>query len=521
MSSSTPSLAARILEEVYALYVDPSRVSSALGPVGLVEMSRRAGGGPNAPPPLLPPRRRATVMIIGNHSAGKSTFVNHYVGEPVMSTGVAIETRGFTVVRSGVGKADVLGEAALEGNPHLREIADRLGADREGFVKHLRLAVRPSTAHHFGEVDLIDTPGLVDGGVEYPFDPHATILALSRLCDLILVFFDPIGQALCTRTMNVVGALNRSPADGGCPEKLRYFLSKADTVDSHEDLAKVLVQVATGLGHRLADRHGMNVPLLFIPKAGQGGQGGAGRGGKGGPSPSPSSSSSSSSGGGGGSGAVPAESNSLPRLHEDIAGVVDQKVQRNLTDAGRDCTSLLAQIDAVLADEARKAQKASRWSCYVLLLLPFFPLLAAFSFLDLLLLSPVGASLPLAARTAPWFVAGTEAVTPLVEAVVSACELLGLATLTQRLAAVAGAVVLLSAVVQLLKCRVRGLGRRGRADLGQLRAFEGKVEAIRKRVSDRQAELVASAQAPEFAPEGTKGEGEGEGEGDSGTEGEE
>jgi GTPase SAR1 family protein len=40
-------------------------------------------------------------MIVGNHSAGKSSFVNWYIGEEVQRTGVAIETRGFTLITSG------------------------------------------------------------------------------------------------------------------------------------------------------------------------------------------------------------------------------------------------------------------------------------------------------------------------------------------------------------------------------------------------------------------------------------
>ncbi len=32
------------------------------------------------------------VMIIGNHSAGKSSFVNWYVGEDIQPTGMAVHT---------------------------------------------------------------------------------------------------------------------------------------------------------------------------------------------------------------------------------------------------------------------------------------------------------------------------------------------------------------------------------------------------------------------------------------------
>lgn len=41
------------------------------------------------------------------------------------------------------------------------------------------------------------------------------------LADLIFVFFDPIGQALCKRTLNVVEELSKRHAD-----RMRFYLSK-------------------------------------------------------------------------------------------------------------------------------------------------------------------------------------------------------------------------------------------------------------------------------------------------------
>lgn len=50
------------------------------------------------------------------------------------------------------------------------------------------------------------------------------------LCDLILVFFDPMGQALCKRTLNIVECLNEKHG-----EKLRFYLSKADEAGGESD----------------------------------------------------------------------------------------------------------------------------------------------------------------------------------------------------------------------------------------------------------------------------------------------
>ncbi len=51
-----------------------------------------------------------------------------------------------------------------------------------------------------------------------------------ELCDLILVFFDPMGQALCKRTLNIVEKLNEKQGD-----RLRFYLSKADEAGGEAD----------------------------------------------------------------------------------------------------------------------------------------------------------------------------------------------------------------------------------------------------------------------------------------------
>lgn len=50
------------------------------------------------------------------------------------------------------------------------------------------------------------------------------------LADLIFVFFDPIGQALCKRTLNLVEKLNEKHAD--C---MRFYLTKADEAGYESD----------------------------------------------------------------------------------------------------------------------------------------------------------------------------------------------------------------------------------------------------------------------------------------------
>lgn len=114
-----------------------------------------------------------------------------------------METQGFTIVRASMSKskkhgdvAEFNGETALmqsEALQHLtKEINDK---DRRDFVEHLQLRIvqpGPTANPDFVHIDLIDTPGLVDGGLNYPFDVNDAICKMAvHIADLVLIFLDP------------------------------------------------------------------------------------------------------------------------------------------------------------------------------------------------------------------------------------------------------------------------------------------------------------------------------------------
>ena len=63
------------------------------------------------------------VILPGNHSAGKSSFINWYIEEHVQRTGVAIETQGFSFVTSGKKRESLTGNATLHLYPHFKPLA--------------------------------------------------------------------------------------------------------------------------------------------------------------------------------------------------------------------------------------------------------------------------------------------------------------------------------------------------------------------------------------------------------------
>jgi hypothetical protein len=193
------------MKQVHALYADADE--------GLVALARSVGIAR-----IHPPRRKVNVLVIGNHSAGKSSFINWYIDDHVQRTGVAIETQGFTVVTSGSRKtlAPIKGDSTIMLYPYLEPLKTKFG---KPLIENLETCVSVSTSRSFPLVDFIDSPGLVDGDIMYPFDVNDAILGFADHADLVFVFMDPMGQALCSRTMSVVKLLNAKHFD-----KLKYVL---------------------------------------------------------------------------------------------------------------------------------------------------------------------------------------------------------------------------------------------------------------------------------------------------------
>ena len=238
----TMSVNERILRDIHNLYTDSKD--------GLVAIAKDLNIE------LIAPRKKINVTLIGNHSAGKSSFINWYIEETVQRTGVAIETQGFTMVTSGKKRESLLGNATLHLYPQLKTIGDIHHS-----IEYVSTEITTSKQKQFSLITFIDTPGLVDGDMKYPFDVNRAILSFGAISDLIFVFFDPIGQALCKRTLNLVEKLNEDHGN-----KIHFFLSKADEAGSDTDRQKVMMQIVQEICKRPGlNKAGFEMLTIFVP----------------------------------------------------------------------------------------------------------------------------------------------------------------------------------------------------------------------------------------------------------------
>ncbi|XP_054152990.1 uncharacterized protein LOC128951749 [Oppia nitens] len=288
----------RILQELHSLYANKDS--------GLISIGQRLGLH------LLAPRRKIIVLLIGNHSAGKSSFINWYIKDNVQKTGVAIETQGFTFVTSGKRRESLTGKATIHLYPHFKTL-EKI----PGVIQYLSTEISASAANKFNLVTFIDTPGLVDGDVHYPYDVDKAIAWLGDLADLIFVFFDPIGQALCKRTLNLVEKLNARHTD-----RMRFYLSKADEAGHESDRQKVLMQIVQELCKRPGlNKAGFEMPTIYVPVDGK-----------------PDSKCV----------------NQIQEVCQDIEKTINYTIQNTLNTLEKDCEQLVQLIDSKLDDDNRR-----------------------------------------------------------------------------------------------------------------------------------------------------------------------
>jgi len=181
------------------------------------------------------------ISVLGTFSAGKSTFINHFLGSKLQRTGNQAVDDRFTVICYSRESTDhALPGVALDSDPRfpLYQISKdiELVSEGEGERIDTYLQLKASPSERLRGRILIDSPG---------FDADAQRTATLRitdhiigLSDLVLVFFDarhPEPGAMRDTLKHLVADTIKRPAAG----KFLYILNQLDTTareDNPEDV---------------------------------------------------------------------------------------------------------------------------------------------------------------------------------------------------------------------------------------------------------------------------------------------
>lgn len=192
------------------------------------------------------------ISILGTFSAGKSTFINHYLGKKLQRSGNQAVDDKFTVICfSNEETHHALPGVALDSDPRFPfyKISGEIDkvAHGEGSRIDAYLQLKTCSSTHLKGKILIDSPG---------FDADAQRTSTLRitdhiidLSDLVLVFFDarhPEPGAMRDTLDHLVSSTIKRPDSG----KFLYILNQLDTTAQEDNPEEVVAAWQRAMGER-------------------------------------------------------------------------------------------------------------------------------------------------------------------------------------------------------------------------------------------------------------------------------
>jgi GTPase SAR1 family protein len=214
---------------------------------------------------LTPLMWKPLVLVIGNYSSGKSTFINELLDMPVQRTGQAPTDDCFTILtcpeeeenEEEIPGGTVVNDERLPFTP-LMPFGERL-------FSHLRLKkVKSPILENFA---IIDTPGMLDSVTERDrgYDYLGVVGELARLADLIILMFDPHKAGTIMETYQAI----RSTLPGATGEdRVLYVLNRIDECDNVPDLVRSYGTLCWNLSQMTGRKDIPRLYLTFAAKEG-------------------------------------------------------------------------------------------------------------------------------------------------------------------------------------------------------------------------------------------------------------
>ncbi|RYH14845.1 hypothetical protein EON65_32835, partial [archaeon] len=209
------------------------------------------------------------VLLLGNHSSGKSSFINFILKRKVQSTGVAPTDDNFTIIGPGEEDLDRDGPA-LVGDPDLG--FSELRTFGSTLINHTQLKVRSKTA--VKGFMIVDSPGMIDSPAASFADLSANIQVdrgydFENVCkwyaekaDVILLFFDPDKPGTTGETLSIL-----TNALVGYDHKLYIILNKVDQFNKIHDFARAYGSLCWNLSKVIPRKDLPRIHTMCVPIA--------------------------------------------------------------------------------------------------------------------------------------------------------------------------------------------------------------------------------------------------------------
>lgn len=193
------------------------------------------------------------VLFLGNHSSGKSSFINFLLETDIQKTGLAPTDDGFTIITFG-DKPDEFDGQTVVTHPDLAfKHLQRLGP---AFVSRMRMKTLPKDL--LQSLTLIDSPGMIDAAGtanSRGYDFSAGVRYFAEAADLILFFFDPDKPGTTGETVSIF-----TETLAGLEHKLLIIMNKVDLFPNIRDFARTYGTLCWNLSKTIKTK---DIPHIF------------------------------------------------------------------------------------------------------------------------------------------------------------------------------------------------------------------------------------------------------------------
>jgi predicted GTPase len=203
-------------------------------------------------------RESPTILMLGNHSSGKSSFINYFIQKEIQQTGMAPTDEDFTILRFGPHIKERAG-SSLVSNPEFGY--EGLSQFGPKFLSHLKMKSLPLA--RLEHITLIDTPGMIDSAdaqAHRCYDFKGVVRWFAERADLIMLFFDPERPGTTAETLQVY-----TQALGDFDHKLMVVMNKVDMFRKLPDFARCYGTLCWNLGKVMRTKDLPQIYVTYLP----------------------------------------------------------------------------------------------------------------------------------------------------------------------------------------------------------------------------------------------------------------
>jgi hypothetical protein len=199
------------------------------------------------------------ILMLGNHSSGKSTFVNFFTHQQIQLTGMAPTDDDFSILTHGSVDKERTGSSLISNPSFGFEGLSQFGPK---FLSHLKLRSVPN--ERLSKVMLVDTPGMIDSAdatANRGYDFQGVVRWFAERADLIMLFFDPERPGTTAETLQVY-----TSALSDFDHKLLVIFNKVDQFQRLSDFARCYGNLCWNLGKVMSTKDLPQIYTTFVPR---------------------------------------------------------------------------------------------------------------------------------------------------------------------------------------------------------------------------------------------------------------